>query len=124
MFPATIWFLQNQLATLKILQSDLQHLADPHASPGHQFQRERIAGFRGPENDFVHGLFLYDFPFRDDPFAILFADHWRVAGIMQTMIQIVTNEIKEGTNVGIADTLGVGLVTFGESIQKSQDIVG
>ena len=43
---------------------------------------------------------------------------------MQTMIQIVTNEIKEGTNVGIADTLGVGLVTFGESIQKSQDIVG
>ena len=42
---------------------------------------------------------------------------------MQTMIQIVTDEIEKGTNVGIADTLGVGLVAFGESIQKSQDII-
>ena len=40
------------------------------------------------------------------------------------MIQIITDEIEEGTNVGIADTLGVRLVALGESIQKSQDIVG
>ncbi len=30
------------------------------------------------------------------------------------MIQIVAVEIEKGTNVGIADTLGVRLVTFGE----------
>jgi hypothetical protein len=43
---------------------------------------------------------------------------------MQTVIQIVADEIEKGTNVGIADALGVGLVTFGESIQKPQDIIG
>jgi hypothetical protein len=34
------------------------------------------------------------------------------------------DEIEEGTNVGIADAFGVGLVTLGESIQEPQDIVG
>ena len=43
---------------------------------------------------------------------------------MQTMIQIVADEIEEGTDVGIADTLGVGFVAFGESIQEPQYIVG
>ncbi len=42
---------------------------------------------------------------------------------MQTMIQIVTYKIEKGTNVGIADTLGVGLVALGESIQEPQDII-
>ena len=40
------------------------------------------------------------------------------------MIQIIADEVKEGTNVGIADAFGVGLVALGESIQESQDILG
>ena len=40
------------------------------------------------------------------------------------MIQIVANEIEEGTNVRITDAFGVGFVALGESIQESQDIVG
>jgi hypothetical protein len=40
------------------------------------------------------------------------------------VIQIVANEIEEGTNVGIADAFGVGFVALGESIQELQDIVG
>ena len=40
------------------------------------------------------------------------------------MIQIVADEIEEGTNVRISDAFGVGLVAFGETIQKPQDIVG
>ena len=55
---------------------------------------------------------------------VLFADHWRIAGILQTMVQIVTDGIEKGTNVGIADAFGIGLVALGESIQKSKDIVG
>jgi hypothetical protein len=39
------------------------------------------------------------------------------------VVKIVTDKIEEGTNVGIADALGVGFVAFGESIQKSQDII-
>jgi hypothetical protein len=40
------------------------------------------------------------------------------------VIEIVADEIEEGANMGIADTLGVRFVAFGESIQKPQDIIG
>ncbi len=43
---------------------------------------------------------------------------------MQAVIQIIADEIEEGTDVGIADALGVRLVALGEPGQKSQDIVG
>ena len=49
---------------------------------------------------------------------------WLSTWITQVVIEIVADEIEEGADVGIADTFGVGLVTFGESIQKPQDIVG
>jgi hypothetical protein len=39
------------------------------------------------------------------------------------VIQIVADKVEKRTNVGIADTFGVGLVALSESIQKSQDIV-
>jgi len=40
------------------------------------------------------------------------------------VIQMVADEVEEGTKVGIADAFGVGLVALGESIQESQDIIG
>ena len=43
---------------------------------------------------------------------------------MQAVIQVVADEVEERADVGIADALGIGLVTLGGSIQKSQDIVG
>ena len=40
------------------------------------------------------------------------------------MVQIVADEIEEGTNVRIGDAFGVRLVALGESIQEPQDIIG
>jgi hypothetical protein len=40
------------------------------------------------------------------------------------VVQIVADEIEEGTNVGITDAFGVGLVALGKFIQKPQDIFG
>jgi len=40
------------------------------------------------------------------------------------VIQIIADEVEEGTKVRITDAFGVGLVALGESIQESQDIVG
>ncbi len=41
---------------------------------------------------------------------------------MQTVIKIVTDKVEKGTNAVSTDTLGVGLVTFSETIQKSLGI--
>mgnify|MGYP006979325277 CR=1 FL=1 len=70
------------------------------------------------ENEFVHGLFFDDFPFRGHALPIKLADHRRIAWIYEAVIQIVANEIEEGTNVRITDALSVRLVALGESIQE------
>ena len=124
MFPTAFRILQYQFAILEVLQSEFQHLTDPHTTPCHLFQHQPIPGLCGPENDLVHCLFFKDFPFRDHPLTVLFPDHRRIAGMMKAVIQIVADEIEKGTNVGIADAFSVWLVTFGETIQKPQNIVG
>jgi hypothetical protein len=42
----------------------------------------------------------------------------------KAVVQIVADEIEEGTNVDITDAFGVGFVSLDESIQKSQHIIG
>ncbi len=43
---------------------------------------------------------------------------------MQAVVKIVADEIEIGADVGIADALGVGLVAFGDSVQKPLDTIG
>ena len=89
MLPAAFGLLQEQFAILKVPQSEFQHFADPHTSPGHQFQHQPVPGLGGPENDFVHGLFFDDFPFRGHALPIELADHGRIAWINKAVVQIV-----------------------------------
>jgi len=96
----------------------------PHTAPGHQFQHEPIPGLGGPENDLVHGLPFDDIPFRGHALPVELADHGRITWIYKAVVQIVADEIEEGTNVGITDAFGVGFVALGESIEKPQNIVG
>ncbi len=49
---------------------------------------------------------------RCHPFTVLFADHRRIAGILQAVIPIVADEIEERADVGITDALGIGLITL------------
>jgi hypothetical protein len=71
---SALWPLQNQCSILKVPQPELQHFADPHAAPGHQFQHEPIPGLGSPKNDLVHGFLFDDFPFRGHALPIELAD--------------------------------------------------
>jgi hypothetical protein len=44
-------------------------------------------------------------------------DHGPVAGIPEFGINIVTDEIEKGRELGKANSLGVGFVAFGEAVQ-------
>jgi len=122
--PSAFGLLNDQFAILEIPQSELQHFSDPHTASCHQFQYEPITGFGGSENDIVHSLLFDDFPFRSHALPVKLADHRRVAWIYKVEIQIVADEIEEGTNVGITDAFDAGLVSFGESVQEPQNIIG
>jgi hypothetical protein len=58
-----------------------------------------------------------DFTSQRHPLPIEFADHGPVAWVPEFGIDVVTHEIKKGRELGIADSLGVGFVSFGETVQ-------
>jgi hypothetical protein len=43
---------------------------------------------------------------------------WRVAGVVELDIESAYNKIEEGFEVGISDSFGGLLLTFGETVQK------
>ena len=51
------------------------------------------------------------------PLAIKLADHGTVEGSPEFGIDIVADEIEKGRELGITDSLGVGFVSFGETVQ-------
>jgi len=121
-FPA-FRFPKGQFPALDISESEFEHFADSHTTPGHQFKNQPIPGFHGSENDLVNGFFLKDIPvsrcFRPEKFP----HHRRVTGITEILINVVTDEIEKSGELGIADLFGLALFPFGDFIQKSQDVI-
>jgi hypothetical protein len=51
------------------------------------------------------------------------SNHGSVAWIPEFGIDIVADEIEKGRDLGITDSLGVGFVAFGESVQELKDLL-
>jgi hypothetical protein len=47
--------------------SRVEHLAYPHATPGHEFQHEGVSRLGGPEDDLDDGFFFVDLPIQKLP---------------------------------------------------------
>jgi len=123
MFFTAFGFSKDQLPILNVLRSQLQHLADPHPPTGHQLKNQSIADFSGTENDLINGFFFDDFPSGYHPFSIQFSDHGRVTRIAYARINVIAEKIEKGRQVGIANSLGVGLVAIGKAVQKRKDVI-
>ncbi len=50
-FLATLGVPDYEFLVLHIPASELENLAYPHATPGHEFQHEAVSYFGGPEDD-------------------------------------------------------------------------
>ena len=80
--------------------------------------------YLGTENNFVNGLLLNDFPFRNHSFPVQFSDHGRIARIAHGGINVISEKIEKGRQMGIADSFCVGFVSVGKVVQKGKDIIG
>jgi hypothetical protein len=68
--------------------------------------------------------FLFDdFPPQRHPLTIKLADHGSVARIPEFGVDIVADEIEKGRKLGKTDSLGIGFVAFGESVQELKDLL-
>ena len=71
----------------------------------------------------LNSRFLFkDLPPRYQPIPLQFSDHWPVAWVPEFGVDIVTHEIEKRGELGITDTLCVGFVSFGETVQVCKDL--
>jgi hypothetical protein len=54
--------------------------------------------------------------------SVQLPDHGSIAWICQFGIDVVPYEIEKGRELGITDSLSVGLVAFGEAVQECEDV--
>jgi hypothetical protein len=84
----------------------IQDFAHSHAAPGREFQHQTVSYFGGAEDDLIDGLFVMDLPTRQFPRPKEFLQHGCVTWILEVEIQVITDEVEEGLEVGIAGVLG------------------
>jgi len=98
--------LDGELLIIHIHGGELQDLAYPHATPGHELQHEAVSRLGGPEDDLVNGLLFGDLPLGQLSRPKKFLQHRGVTGILELSVQIIADEVKEGLEIGVAGVLG------------------
>jgi hypothetical protein len=91
---------------------------------GHQFENQTIPHFNRSENDFINGFLFDDFPSGNHPFPVQFSDHGRIARITHGGINVISEKIEKGRQMGIADSFCVWLIAVGKAVQKGKDLIG
>jgi hypothetical protein len=84
----------------------VQDFAHPHATSSHEFQHQTVSYFDGAKDDLVDGLFLMNLPTGQFPQPKEFLQYRCIAGIRKLSIQVITDEVEEAFEVGIAGVFG------------------
>ena len=121
---AALWTLDRQLMVAYIFRGELQDFADPHASPGHQFQDKSVSQLRCPEDDFVDRLLFDNLPVDGFAWPVDFPQHRSIARVLNGRIEIGLDEIEEGLEVGVTTVLGLLLSALRDHVQKGENLLG
>jgi hypothetical protein len=92
---ATFGIPDDQFPAINIPRRQIEHLADPHPSTGHQFQHKTVSGFDCSENEFVDNLLFQNSPLNNLGRLEQFPQHWDAAWIFKLGIESIFDEIKE-----------------------------
>jgi hypothetical protein len=112
-----------QFSVVHVHRSYFQNLAHSHTASGHQLQHETVPQFRRCEDDFVDHIFSDDLPGDDGPGPEHLSQHRAVAGATKICIDIGSDKIEEGCEVGILDALGLLFLPFGDLVQEFEDLI-
>jgi len=97
---------ESKLSIFDVIGCQFQDLADPHPTPSHQFKNQPIPGFDGVENDFIHYFLFEDSPPDGCRWAVQLLQHRGVTGASEVRIEILGNEVEEGSELGVSGAFG------------------
>jgi len=122
-FFAAFRVSEGQLPVVDVHRPQLQDLADSHAATGHQFQHEAVPQFLGCEDDFVDHILSDDLPGNHGPRPEHLPEHRAVTGAPKIVVDIGSDEVEEGGEVGVFDAFGLLLAAFGNPVQEFKNLV-
>jgi len=114
---------QREFPVVEVHRSQFQNLNHSHAATGHQFQYETVPQFLGRKDDFVDDVFLDDVPGNHWPGPKHLSQHWAIAGTAKIRVDIVSDEVEEGGEVGVFDAFGLLFLPFGDPVKEFKDFV-
>jgi hypothetical protein len=85
--------------------------------PSHELQHETVSHLDGPRDDLVDNVLLVDLPLGQLSRPEKLLQHGGIAGVLELWVQVVTDEVKEGLETGVAGVLGelfAGVVEAGK----------
>jgi hypothetical protein len=121
---AAFRLVKDQLAALQVFHSELEHLAYPHPSAGHQFKHQAVPDFGGPEYDLIDRILLDDLPAGGQFFTVKLPEGGVVTWIDGVCGNVVAHEIEKAQKLRISDSFGIGLVALSELVEEGKDLVG
>jgi len=122
-FFAAFGVPQRQFPVMDVHRPQLQNLTHSHPATGHQFQHETVSQSLGCEDDFIDDVFLDDLPGNHGPGPEHLPEHRAVAGAAKIGVDIDSDEVEEGREVGVFDAFGLLFLTFGDPVQEFKGFV-
>jgi len=114
---------KRQFPVVNVHRSQLQHFFHSNAATGHQFKHKTVPQFFGCKYDFVDNIFSDDFLGNHGSGPEHLSEHRAVAGAAKVSIDIGSDEVEEGCEVGVFDAFGLLFLAFGDPVQKFKDFV-
>ena len=78
--------LNGKFLIIHIHGGELQDLANPHATPGHEFQHEAVSHLGGPEDDLVNNILFVNLPLSQLSWSEKLLQHGVITGILELSI--------------------------------------
>jgi hypothetical protein len=121
-FPA-FWVLDGEFQVAYILRCEIEHLANPHTSSGHELQHNPIPHFSRSEDDLVNRFLLDDFPGNWLSWSVELPEHRRITWILERGIKVELDEIEERLEVGVTALPRQLLSAFCQLGEKRDDLI-
>ena len=106
----------GEFLIIHIHSGKLQYLAHSHTSPGHELQHEAVSHLGSSEDDLVNHFFFVDLPWSQLSGSEKLPQHGGIAGVLELLVQVVSDEVKEGLEIRVTGVLGellTGIVEAG-----------
>jgi hypothetical protein len=119
---ATLWIVHQDLSAIDILDTDIEHFANPGSAPCLQFQKKPVPQALAMEDHLVDGLLRDNLSLRFPGLAEGLSHQRRIQWVGKVWLVICDDEIEKGFQLRVAVSLGGLRCVFCHDFHKMEEV--